>query len=92
MLPLPEDQPIYGYHVIMMLLVVHLTIGPRRLRDMDAYRDDGMVKRIFDLERLTDVSTVSCFLADADDKVSARCGMNRDVRSWSSWHTRGFRG
>ena len=31
-------NPIYGHHMIMMLLVVHLIIGHRRLRDVDSYR------------------------------------------------------
>ena len=61
----PETNPIYGRHVAMMLPVVHLIIGHRQLRDMDAYRDDGMVKRIPGPERLSDVSTVSCPLAGA---------------------------
>ena len=59
-------NPIYGHHVFMILSVVHLIIGHRRLRDMDAYRDDGMVKRIPGPERLPDVSTVSRSLAGAD--------------------------
>ena len=40
-------NPIYGHHVVMMLLVVHLIIGHRRLRDVDYYRDDAMVKRVW---------------------------------------------
>ena len=47
--------------MIMMLLVVHLIIGHRRLRDVDSYRDDEMVKRVLGLKRLPDVSTVSRF-------------------------------
>ena len=85
-------NPAYGRHVVMMLPVVHLIIGHRRLRDTDAYRDDGMVRRIPGPERLPNVSAVSLSLAAADEKVSPKCGMNRDVRSWSSWHARGFRG
>ena len=40
--PPPKVNPIYGHHVVMMLLVVHLIIGHRRLRDVDYYRDDAM--------------------------------------------------
>ena len=65
-------NPIYGRHVVMMLLVVHLIIGHRRLRDMDTYRDDGMVKRILGLKRLPDVSTVSRSLATADEGSVAK--------------------
>ena len=63
-----RTNPIYDRHVVMMLLTVHLIIGHRRLRDMDSYRDDGMVKRILGLKRLPDVSTVSRSLAAADEK------------------------
>ena len=62
-----KANPIYGHHVIMMLLVVHLLIGQRRLRDVDYYRDDEMVKRILGLKRLPDVSTVSRSLGNADE-------------------------
>ena len=69
----PGTNPIYGRHVVMMLPVVHLIIGHRRLRDMDAHQDDGTVKRIPGLKRLPDVSTVSRSLTGADgqsvDKV-----------------------
>ena len=61
-----KANPIYGHHMIMMLLVVHLIIGHRRLRDVDSYRDDEMVKRTLGLKRLPDVSTVSRSLASAD--------------------------
>ena len=61
-----KANPIYGHHVMVMLLVVHLIIGHRRLRDVDYYRDDEMVKRVLGLKRLPDVSTVSRSLASAD--------------------------
>ena len=61
-------NPIYSHHVIMMLLVVHLVIGHRRLRDVDYYRDDEMVKRVLGLKRLPDVSTISRSLGSADEK------------------------
>ena len=51
----------------MMLLVVHLIIGHRRLRDVDYYRDDEMVKRVLGLKRLPDVSTLSRSLRSADE-------------------------
>ena len=51
--------------MIMMLLVVHLIIGHRRLRDVEYYRDDEMVRRILGLKRLPDASTVSRSLASS---------------------------
>jgi hypothetical protein len=62
-----QVSPIYSHHVIMMLLVVHLIIGHRRLRDVDYYRDDEMVKRLLGLKRLPDVSTISRSLRSADE-------------------------
>ncbi|MEA3410763.1 MAG: transposase [Pseudomonadota bacterium] len=50
---------IYSHHVIKMLLIVHLIIGHRRLRDVEYYRDDETVKRVLGLKRLPDVSTIS---------------------------------
>jgi hypothetical protein len=61
-----QVSPIYGHHIILMLLVVHLIIGHRRLRDVDYYRDDEMVKRVLGLKRLPDVSTISRSLGSAD--------------------------
>ena len=34
-------SPIFGHHLIVILLVVHLILGFRRLREIDYYRDDG---------------------------------------------------
>ena len=62
-----KASPIYSHHMILMLLVVHLIIGHRRLRDVDYYRDDEMVKRLLGLKRLPDVSTISRALASADE-------------------------
>ena len=61
-----KANPIYGHHVMVMRLVVHLIIGHRRLRDLDYYRDDELVKRVLGLKRLPDVSTLSRSLSSAD--------------------------
>lgn len=57
---------IFGYHVIMLSLVVHLLLGYRRLRDCESYEDDPMVKRLLGLSRLPDVATLSRTLAQTD--------------------------
>ena len=62
-----KANPIYAHHVMVMLLVVHLIIGHRRLRDLDYYRDDELVKRVLGLKRLPDVSTLSRSLSSADE-------------------------
>ena len=63
-----KANPIYAHHVMVMLLVVHLIIGHRRLRDLDYYRDDELVKRVLGLKRLPHVSTVSRSLRSADER------------------------
>ena len=67
-----KGKPIYGHHVIMLLLMVHLIIGHRRLRDVDYYRDDEMVKRVLGLKRLPDVSTISRSLGSADEQCVSK--------------------
>lgn len=58
---------IFGHHTIMHLLIVHLLLGYRKLRDMEYYKDDPIVKRILGLKKLPDVSTVSRALRSADE-------------------------
>jgi len=58
---------IFGHHFIMLQLIVHLMLGFRRLRDVDYYKDDPLVKRILGLNKLPDVATISRALADADE-------------------------
>ena len=43
-------------------------MGYRKLRDIDYYRDDPVIKRLLGLNRLPDVSTVSRALAEADSE------------------------
>lgn len=58
---------IYGHPSVVLLLVVHLLLGYRELRDMRYYRDDPLVRRVLGLSQLPDVATVSRALAGADD-------------------------
>ncbi len=58
---------IFGHHVIMMLLILHLLLGFRKLRDIDYYKDDPMVKRLLGLNRIPDVSTVCRALRSGDE-------------------------
>ena len=59
-------SPIFGHHVIVLALVVHLLLGYRRLRELHFYEDDPMVLRLLGLSRLPDVATVSRALSSAD--------------------------
>ncbi len=42
--------------MLMLLVVVRLIIGHRRLRDLDYYRDDELVKQVLGLNRLPDLA------------------------------------
>jgi len=59
-------SPIFGHHLVVMLLIVHLLIGFRRLREVDYYRDDPLVLRLMGLRKLPDVSTISRSLAQME--------------------------
>ena len=48
----------YGPHRIVLLLIVHLLLGFRRLREADYYRDDPIILRLLGVRRLPDVSTL----------------------------------
>jgi hypothetical protein len=52
-------SPIFGRHLVVLLLIVHLLLGFRRLREIDFYRDDPLVLRLLGLRKLPDVSTIS---------------------------------
>jgi hypothetical protein len=58
----------YSHAVALRLLVVHLLLGFKRLRDTEFYRSDPMVLRTLELRRIPSVSTVSRLLGDFDEK------------------------
>lgn len=51
-----------------MLLIVHLLLGFRRLRETDYYRDDPLVLRIMRLRKIPDVSTISRTLSGMESQ------------------------
>ena len=59
-------SPIFGRHLIVMLIIIHLLIGFRRLREVDYYRDDPIVLRLMGLRKLPDVSTISRALSEME--------------------------
>lgn len=63
-----DGRFIYADHVIVLMLVVHLLLGFRELRDTQYYREDAMVKRLLGLRHLPEVSTISRALATADER------------------------
>ena len=68
-----KSSAIFGPHRIVLLLIVHLLLGFRHLRDVDYYRDDPLVQRLLGLRRLPDVATICRTLAamgrDSIEKV-----------------------
>jgi hypothetical protein len=63
-----KSSKIYGHASIMLLLVIHIILGFRRLRSLDYYRDDPLVARVCGVRKLPDVSTVSRTLTSFDDE------------------------
>ena len=61
-------SPIFCHGLTVLLLIVHLPLGYRRLEDMRYYQDDPMVRRLLGMARLPDVATVSRTLAGMDDR------------------------
>ena len=64
--------PIFGHGVMVLLLVVHLLLGYRELRDIRYYQDDPLMRRILGLTRLPDASTLSRALASTDARNAAQ--------------------
>ena len=52
-------SPIFGHGIVVLLLIVHLLLGYRRLQDIRYYQDDPIVHRLPGLKHLPDVATVS---------------------------------
>lgn len=49
----------YSASTILLVLVTHLMLGWKRLRDLEYYGDDPLLKRVLGLSRLPDVSTLT---------------------------------
>ena len=63
-----KTSPIFGRHLVVLLLIVHLLLGFRRLREVDYYRDDPLVLRLLGLRKLPDVSTISRALSQMESE------------------------
>ncbi len=64
---IPSSSSI-GIHTVALILIIHITLGFRRLREMDRYKDDPIVQRALGLRRLPDVATVSRTMAVVDER------------------------
>jgi hypothetical protein len=52
---------------VFLLLIVHVMLGFRRLRESESYRHDPLVKNVIGVKQLPDVSTISRRLASVTD-------------------------
>jgi hypothetical protein len=66
---------------MLLILITHSFLGWRRLRDLDYYRDDPLLKRFIGLDRVPDVSTLSRRLTQMDEAVVVN--MRNLVRSFA---------
>lgn len=64
---LPGERT-YGAGLLVYILVIHLLIGCRRIREISRYCSDPMVLRVCGLDRLPDVSTISRTFKKMDRK------------------------
>lgn len=80
----------YDHHRIVLLLIVHLLLGYRRLRGMDFYRDDPMVLRCLGWRRMPDVSTVSRRLREMDAKAYQKVRALNVELVWDRLTVEGF--
>jgi len=58
----------YSYGLLFRLLIVNALVGMRKLRDIDLYREDPIVKRTLGVRNLPSVSTVSRMLEDCGEQ------------------------
>ena len=63
-----RKHAIYGQPSILMLVLLMVMLGFRRLRELDYCREDPMLARVAGLRQLPDVATVSRHLAKCDDE------------------------
>lgn len=75
-----RPQGAYGLSAIFLVLVIHIILGFRRLREIDCYRDDPLVLRVLGLRRMPNVATVSRNLSAVDMRACDRvAALNRDL-------------
>lgn len=62
-----KSRSSYGIPKVVQWLMVHVILGFRKIRDIEYYKDDPLLKATIDLKALPDISTVSRILANVDD-------------------------
>ena len=75
-----RNSRLYSYATVLQCLVVHLLLGYRKLRDMDVYREDPLVRDVLGLRRLPSVPTLSRMLGEFDQEaLDKQREMNREM-------------
>lgn len=70
----------YSHALLLKILIVHLLVGSRKLREMDYYREDPVVCEVVGLKRLPSVPTVSRMLREFDElSVDSQRKLNRNL-------------
>ena len=71
---------IFEHARLMLLLIVHLLLGFRRLAGIDYYRGDPLVQRVVGFTKLPSTSTLTRFLQDMDEPAIEQLRkLNRDL-------------
>jgi hypothetical protein len=60
---------LYSHGLCLRMILLHLLLGFRRLRDVDYYQDDPMILRTLGLAQMPSVPTLSRLLAGFDERA-----------------------
>ena len=75
-----KSDAVVDFHVVALLLILHLIMGYRRLREIERYQDDPVVRRVMGVRRIPEVSTVSRRLNKVDERsVDEVRAVNREL-------------
>ncbi len=70
----------YRFARIVRLLIIHVLLGCRALRDIDFYKEDPLVQRIAGMKRLPSVPTLSRMMEEFDERsIEQLEGSNAEV-------------
>jgi hypothetical protein len=76
-----QHNRIVGFNVVTLLLIVHLMLGYRRLREVERYQEDPLVL-LLGLSRMPDISTVTRRLSQVDREGVRNVG-EMNLERWS---------
>src|SRR5208337_3922999 len=71
-----------GFPSVLLILIVHLMLGFRRLRDIERYRDDPVVLRAWGLRRMPNVCRTLCRADGASVRMFGRCPESMCPHAW----------